>query len=123
MKEWMPNSKYGGHAFGFAPDLAKKLSQFDVFLAGREEILPWIKEYSPYELVTSDDPPVGLYYGGPPMMGKETTDPTHSANFGQGLAEKCKQAGVECHLVWPSAPDAKYGTMTAFLIAKLKEKK
>jgi acetyl esterase/lipase len=120
MKEWMPNSRYGGHAFGFAADEAKKLSQFDVFLAGREEILPWIKEYSPYELVTKDDPPVGLYYGGPPMMGKETGDPTHSANFGVGLQEKCKEVGVECHLVYQGAPDVKHASVADFLIAKLK---
>ena len=75
MKEWTPNSRYGGHAFGFAADAEKKLSQFDVFLAEREKILPWIKEYSPYELVTSDDPPIGLYYGAPPAMGQDTEGP------------------------------------------------
>ena len=35
MKEWTPNSRYGGHAFGFTGDAAKKLSQFDEFLANR----------------------------------------------------------------------------------------
>jgi len=39
MREWMPNSTYGGHAFGFA--------NFQQFFDGRESILPWIKEYSP----------------------------------------------------------------------------
>jgi acetyl esterase/lipase len=120
MKEWTPNSRYGGHAFGFAADAEKKLSQFDVFLAGREKILPWIKEYSPYELVTSDDPPIGLYYGVAPAMGKEQKDPTHSANFGVGLQEKCKAAGVECHLVYPGAPDVKHPAIAEFLISRLK---
>ena len=120
MKEWMPNSGYGGHAFGFESDPAKKLTQFDAFLAGREKILPWIKEYSPYELVTSDDPAIGLYYGAAPAMGQEQKDPTHSANFGVGLQEKCKAAGVECHLVYPGATDVKHASATAFLIAKLK---
>ena len=50
MKAWTPNSRYGGHAFGFGRP-TKKL-QFDEFLAGREKILPWIAEYSPYALVT-----------------------------------------------------------------------
>ncbi len=36
MKEWTPNSNYGGHAFG------KK--GFAAFLAERESILPWIAE-------------------------------------------------------------------------------
>src|SRR5262249_23978871 len=68
MKEWTPNSRYGGHAFGFtedkskmfADDTEKRQSQFAAFLAGREKILPWIAEYSPYALVTADDPPIWM---------------------------------------------------------------
>jgi len=54
LKEWTPNSKYGGHAFGFMPDpkdIKTRDTQFAEFLAARESILPWIKEYSPYEHV------------------------------------------------------------------------
>lgn len=123
MKEWMPNSKYGGHAFGFATDIEKKLSQFDAFLAGREKILPWINEYSPYHLVTKDDPPVALYYGAAPAMGQEQKDPTHSANFGVGLQEKCKAEGVVCDLIYPGAPDVKYPLIHQYLIAKLNGEK
>lgn len=123
MKEWMPNSKYGGHAFGFATDVQKKISQFDAFLAGRDTILPWIKEYSPYELVTSDDPAVHLYYGAPPAMGQETKDPTHSANFGLGLQEKCKSVGVDCVLSYPGAEGIEFPLTHEYLIAKLKAKK
>jgi acetyl esterase/lipase len=123
MKEWMPNSKYGGHAFGFATDVEKKLSQFDAFLAGREKVMPWILEYSPYHLVTKDDPPVALYYNAPPAMGQEQKDPTHSANFGVGLQAKCREAGVECELVYPDAPNVKHPLNTQYLIAKLKGKK
>lgn len=114
MKQWMPNSTYGGHAFGLAP--------FAAFLEGREKILPWIKEYSPYELVTKDDPAVGLYYRAAPAMGESQPDPTHSANFGVGLQEKCKEAGVECHLIYPGAENVKYPTFDSFLIGKLTEK-
>ena len=77
MKEWTPNSRYGGHAFGFTADGDKKLPQFDEFLAGREKILPWIAEYSPYALVTADDPPIYLLYLAPPALGKaRRTRPT-----------------------------------------------
>ena len=86
-------------------------------------MLPLIKEYSPYELVTSDDPAIGLYYGPPPAMGKETPDPTHSANFGLGLQEKCKSVGVECELIYKGAADVKHETPADFLISKLKAKK
>ena len=48
MKEWIPNITYGGHAFG--------KNNFEEFLAERESILPWIREYSPYALVSKDDP-------------------------------------------------------------------
>src|SRR4029079_8281590 len=54
MKEWTPNSNYGGHAFGFTGDAAKRISRWDEFLAKRETILPWIAEYSPYALVAAD---------------------------------------------------------------------
>jgi len=120
MKEWTPNSKYGGHAFGFKGDPAKKLSQFDEFLANREKILPWIAEYSPYALVTSDDPPIYMHFGSPPALGQDQKDPTHTANFGVKLQEKCKSAGVECELVYPGAPDVKHPRLAEFLVEKLK---
>ena len=120
MKEWTPNSNYGGHAFGFAGDKKTGKSQFQEFLEGREKILPWIKEYSPYELVTADDPPIFLAYGTPPALGQKQKDPTHSANFGVKLQEKCRSEGVECHLAYPGATDLNYHSVGEFLIAKLK---
>lgn len=70
--------------------------------------------------MSSDDPAIGLYYGAAPAMGQEQRDPTHSANFGVGLQQKCKEAGVECHLIYKGAPDVKYPFVHSFLIAKLK---
>lgn len=122
MKDWTPNSKYGGHAFGFKGDVSKQLSQFDEFLAKRDTILPWIAEYSPYALVTSDDPPIYLFYSAPPALGQEQKDPTHTANFGVKLQEQCKKAGVACELVYPGAPGVKHATAQDFLIATLKAK-
>jgi len=106
MKEWTPNSRYGGHAFGFTGDPAKKITQFDEFLAKRETILTWISEYSPFALVTEDDPPVYLYFSAPPALGKEEKDPTHSANFGVKLKEQCEARGVKCELFYPGAEGA-----------------
>lgn len=120
MREWTPNSKYGGHAFGFKGDPAKQLSQFDEFFAGRETILPWIAEYSPYALVTADDPPIYLIYRTAPALGKAEKDPTHTANFGVKLEEKLKATGVPCELVYPGAADVKHPTVEAYLIEKLK---
>ncbi len=115
MKEWTPNSTYGGHAFG--------LKGFAEFLAKRDTILPWIAEYSPYALVTSDDPPVWLGYGPPPALGQNQKDPTHTANFGVKLQKHCKENGVECELAYQGAPDVKHATAQSFLIEKLKAAK
>ncbi len=120
MKEWTPNSGYGGHAFGFAGDAEKKISQFDEFLAKRDTILPWIAEYSPYALVSSDDPPVYLYYSGPPALGQDQKDPTHTSNFGVKLQEHCKAEGVTCELYYPGAEGAAFTSTKDYLIAKLK---
>jgi acetyl esterase/lipase len=112
MKEWTPNSRYGGHAFG--------LANFTAFLEGREKILPWIAEYSPYALVTKDDPPVYLTYSVAPALGKDQKDPTHTSNFGVKLQEHCVATGVACELVYPGAPNVKHQTPTDYLIATLK---
>ena len=114
MKEWTPNSRYGGHAFG--------LGSFGNFLKQREKILPWIGEYSPYALVTKDDPPVYLIYRTPPAIGKEQKDPTHTSNFGVKLQDHCKSQGVDCELVYPGLPNVKHENPTAFLISQLKRK-
>ena len=121
MKEWTPNSKYGAHAFGIT--VPKGENSFEKFLAERERILPWIKQYSPYELVSQDDPEIYLSYGAPPALGQAEKDPTHSANFGLKLQERCQQDGVQCTLQYPGAKDLKYKTITDFLIAKLKAPK
>jgi acetyl esterase/lipase len=113
MREWTPNSRYGAHAFGIT-------GSFDVFVEAREKILPWIKEYSPYELVSAGDPPVGLYFSAAPNLGKEEKDPTHSANFGVKLKEHCDAFKVPCELIHPGAPDVKHKDTYAFLLAYLK---
>ena len=119
MREWTPNSKYGAHAFGIVWDPKKKVSTFDVFVAERERILPWIKQYSPYELVTRDDPPVYLFYTVAPALGQPQKDPTHTSNFGVKLQEHCRANGVACELVYPGAPGVKHATTQDYLIATL----
>ena len=111
MKEWTPNSKYGGHAFGFLG--------FKAFLNGRDSILPLLAEYSPYSLVTKDDPPVYLIYSTPPSLGQDQRDPTHTSNFGVKLKDHCQKKDVPCELVYPGAPDILHADTTSFLIGKL----
>jgi acetyl esterase/lipase len=120
MKEWTPNSSYGGHAFGFNGDGKGRTSGFQQFLDNREKILPWIREYSPYELASAGDPPVFLHYTVAPAVGKNQKDPTHTSNFGVKLQEKLKTIPVECHLMYPGATNVPYSDPIQFLIARLK---
>jgi acetyl esterase/lipase len=125
LREWMPNATYAGHAFGFAAPKRSRGQEFELALENREKILPWIKEYSPIELVKKGAPPVYLDYPSqdkPPVVGEKQKDPTHSAIYGVKLAERLKEVGTEVVLAYPGAADAKYGSVTGFLIAKLKEK-
>ena len=120
MRKWIPKIKYGAHAFGIAEDANKKISSFQMFYDARERILPWIKEYSPYELVTLDDPPVGLFYSIPPNLGRKDRDPTHSANFGVKLKEHCDANQVKCELVYPGAADVKNPTASDYIKSHLR---
>ena len=86
----------------------------------RDEFLPAIKEYSPIERATADDPPLYLWYKAPPALGQDDKDPTHSANFGVKLKAKLDPLGVDCILYYPGAKDAAYTTLESYLIAKLR---
>ena len=118
LKEWTPNSRYGGHAFGFMDpnNIKSRDTRFAEFLEKRESVLKWIKMYSPYELVTKDDPPVYLFYTNTPAIGQEQKDPTHTANYGVKLQEHCREIGDECELVYPGAPDVKHKSIAEFLV-------
>jgi acetyl esterase/lipase len=120
MREWTPNSKYGSHAFAIVWDAKQKVSSFQMFYDARERLLPWIKEYSPYELVSAGDPPIGLYYSAPPNLGKEEKDPTHTANFGVKLKEHCDAHQVPCDLVYPGAPNVRHATDSDYIKAYLR---
>ncbi len=121
--EWTPNSRYGGHAFGFMDphDIKSRDTRFAEFAAARERVLPWIREYSPIEHASAGDPPIYLIYTAAPGMGQPQRDPTHSANYGVPLQEKLRAVGVACELVYPGAPEVRHASIDAFLIKKLKE--
>ena len=123
MKDWTPNSNYGSHAFGIFKEVnGKKTRDFGAFLARRDEIMPWIREYSPYALVSSDDPPVYLFYTAKPGMGQEQKDPTHTSNFGVKLQEHCRSVRVNCELNYPDAPDVQHKSSNEYLIEMLTAK-
>lgn len=105
LREWIGNSVYGGHAFGFAAEGRSREQEFELLLENREKVLPWIREYSPIELVTKDDPKLFLEYPNQktvPELGGIESDPTHSAMYGIQLSRACRDVGVSCDLVYPA---------------------
>lgn len=112
LREWMPNYTYGAHAFG--------LPNIQSLIDNREKVLPWIKEYSPIEHVSKDDPAIGLFYRGEvPVVGSSPKDPTHSGIMGVKLAERLKEAGVDVVLVHPGESKPMYKDSTEYLIDRL----
>ena len=114
LREWMPNYRYGAHAFG--------LSDFQSLYDNREKVLKWIKEYSPIEHVSSDDPQIALFYRGEvPVIGSSPKDPTHSGIMGVKLAERLNEAKVDVVLVHPGQSHPKYTNSADYLIDRLKK--
>ena len=114
MKQWIANIKYGAHAFNL------DVKDFDGFLAARDRLEPWIKEYSPYAQLTKDDPPTYMSFHNAPSPDRVEKDATHSAIFGVELKKRCDELGVPCEVFYPGAPKVKHKTPTDYLIDKLK---
>src|SRR5262249_27392514 len=114
LREWLPNYTYGAHAFG--------LKGFQELYDQRDQVLKWIKEYSPIEHASRDDPPIGLFYGGVKgaKPGESHPDPTHSPVLGIKLAERLEALGVEVVLSYNGNPHPRYASAAAFLIDRLK---
>ena len=78
IREWISNAEYGGHAFGFmAPD-RKRPEEFALLLENRDKLMPLIKEYSPIEHVSKDDPPIYMSFPNqksPPEKGRKEVGP------------------------------------------------
>jgi acetyl esterase/lipase/lysophospholipase L1-like esterase len=117
--EWMPNATYGGHAFGYLWDSSDFTVEIRSFLADRENVTEWIAEYSPYALLSKDDPPVYLYYADAPEKGIEPNDPTHSANYGALLVEKLEALGVDYEFVHSGVDAPQFKSASAYLIHQL----
>ena len=116
LREWIPNYTYGAHAFG--------LKDFQELHDKRSEVLKWIKEYSPIEHLSKDDPPIFLFYNKqetPPVVGTKQKDATHSGVMGIKLAERCKTVGVEAILVHQDVTEPMYKSTQAYLIERLRK--
>jgi len=125
LAEWLPGITYGPHAFGLSGHGRSREAIFREFLDRRDEWLAkgYIQEYSPWALVTPDDPPAYLEYPGSPLDPKpgETDWQTHSPRFGLQTKNRMDELGLECHFTCAGIKDEKYPNMIAFFAEKLKE--
>ncbi len=123
LTEWIPNSHYGGRAFGFTE--ATRPESFAPFLAARDSILTDILQYSPIEHASKDDPMIFMEFprqDKAPVAGEKQNDPTHSAVSGLMLQKKLNSLGVKSEMRYRN--DGKQGNtdMQEFLTRLLKAK-
>ena len=94
MKEWISNSRYGAHAFGYR--------SFGDWLAHRADCAADIERISPTALLRkiapARAPRLYLQYGAPAKPGKLAKDPTHSPVFGERFAEIARERGIPCEV-------------------------
>ena len=124
LRQWINNSIYGGHAFGFAAKGRSRPQEFELLLQNRDQVKDWIAEYSPIELLSPDDARLFLEYPNQktePIYGGKEPDPTHSALYGIKFLEKCKEVGVSCDLVYPGYSNSEFKSAQEFLIHHLKQ--
>jgi len=96
MREWIPDSHYGAHAFGYR--------NFADWLEHRADCLADVERISPAALLRKATPsraPVfHLLYGAPLKPGEQAKDPTHSPAFGVKFAEIARERGVKCDVAY-----------------------
>lgn len=108
MRAWIPSITYGAHAFLANDQLPRdKAAAFELFLEKRQELLPYIRKFSPFEHASADDPPMLHVYGGQENVIPATDqgNATHHPKFGEMLHERLNDLGVESHF-WADNADA-----------------
>lgn len=118
--EWIPNSEYGGHAFGYREK--SRPDSFAPFLTNREKHRDDLARYSPMAHASADDPPAILLFtkaDKPPVKGEPQTDPTHSAVLGLMLQARLDEVGVACEIRYPGDGIAEPADLTRVLIDSL----
>lgn len=79
------------------------------------------QEFSPYNHVSEDDPPLYMSYGGDMTLpSKNAGHGIHHPMYGVKMKEKADLVGQECHLLIPGTSEVKqYANANEFLFAKL----
>ena len=96
-------------------------NSIETVLRNYEKYRPLYVEFSPYNHLSADDPPLFMIYGGDVSLpSKNAGHGIHHPMFGIKLKEKADRVGHECHLLIPGRSTSdQYGTANEFLIDKL----
>ncbi|WP_197528183.1 alpha/beta hydrolase [Posidoniimonas polymericola] len=115
MRRWVgPELRYGGHAFGL-PE-----RNFSKFLDQRSRYEPFFPKLSPAALVSSDDPPIFLYYKlAPDEAEKDHSFFVHSPKFGVELKKLAEPLGLECHVSYPGLEAPRFTDRYDFIVKTL----
>ncbi|MCA1809590.1 MAG: alpha/beta hydrolase fold domain-containing protein [Kiritimatiellia bacterium] len=91
-------------------------------LAHYDRYEPLFREFSPYNHLTADDPPLMMTYSHKPdLPASNANHAIHHPAFGLRLKEKSDALGHECHLLVKDGPQlSEYATTTEFLLEKLR---
>jgi len=116
LREWLPKLTYGSHAFG--------CKDFAEWLARREELLPEIRRYSPYELVPDavrrgELKKVYLHNFKRETPADLDKNDAHSPYLNLRFKERCDATGLACERLYGST-DMTFGRLIQDL--KLKGK-
>jgi len=103
LRQLMPDYDNRSTAYYF------RLTDFQSLIDNRAKILPVIKEYSPIEHVTMDDPPIAIFYG----------EKKPAVAMGDKLEKRLKDAGVDVVRILPDQDDSAYQNATEYLIDRL----
>lgn len=115
--EWIPNSEYGGHAFGYPGKTRPET--FAPFLTNRDKHRDDLARYSPMAHASADDPPAILLFSKadkPPVKGEPQSDPTHSPLLGLMLKARLDALDVPCEVRYPGDGTGEKGNVTQSLI-------
>lgn len=119
-RSWVPNASYGAPAFGFPEKPGEAGASFYRYLAARDRLLPVIREYSAYDLLSADDPPIHLEYFVRGKVGEPATDAAHVDVHGIQFVKRAKEIGVPAELVYPTADQPKFAQTIQFLRQSLR---
>lgn len=73
----------------------------------------------PYGTHERQKPECYQVYDAAPALGQSQKDPTHTANCGVKLQDRCRECGVPCELVYPGAPCVRHLDVDEFLVETL----